>query len=422
MVGARRLAEGVTGMVEIADTLSMANLARPEVRADPYSLYARIRSEDPVHWDEPMGFWVITRYADLVHGLHEPCFSKAQGMTTALGRYPDDEQALATPIYRFLSKQLLYADPPYHAHLRGLMNKAFTPRVVEGMRGSIQRLVDELLDVAPASGPWDVISQFAYPLPVRVILNMLGLPPSDRERFKEWSDDFGATIGVVRRTPRTQLEKSGRSLAAFATYIDNFQASHCLGGHDDLLTALFNAEEQSSRLSREELVANAMLLLFAGHETTSNLIGNGVLALLRHPDQMQMLRDNPERLPDAIEEMMRYDSPVHVVWRLATEDIELGGQVIRKGQMVNFMLGAANRDPEQFPEPDRFDITRNAGKQVDFGLGTHFCLGSPLARLEAPIAFASLLRRLARMRLATQDLEYKEQPVFHALKALPISV
>jgi|SRR5579859_6611234 len=409
-------------MVEIDSRLSMANLAKPEVRADPYSLYQRLRSEDPVHWDEPMGFWVITRYAELVRGLHEPRFSKAQGMTAALGRYPDDEHALARPIYHFFSKQLLYADPPYHSHLRGLMNKAFTPRVVERMRGGIQRLVDELLDAAPASGSWDVISQFAYPLPARVILNMLGLPPSERERFKEWSDDFGATIGVVRRTPKAQMEKSGHSLAAFAAYIDHFQASHCQAGHDDLLTALFNAEEQSSRLSREELVANAMLLLFAGHETTTNLIGNGLLALLRHPHQMQLLRDEPQRLPEAIEEMMRYDSPVQVVWRLATEDIELGGKMIQKGQMVNFMLGAANRDPEQFPEPDRFDITRNAGKQVDFGLGTHFCLGAPLARLEAPIAFESLLRRLPRMRLGAEVLEYKEQPVFHALKALPVTV
>jgi cytochrome P450 len=407
---------------EFDSALSMANLARPEVRADPYRLYARIRSQDPVHWDEPMGFWVVTRYADVVRGLHEPCFSKAQGMATALGRYPEDEQAIATPIYRFLSKQLLYVDPPYHTQLKGLINKAFTPRVVERMRPSIQRLVDELLDAAPASGRWDVISQFAYPLPVRVILTMLGLPAAERERFKEWADDFGATIGVVRRTPKAQMEKSGRSLAAFAAYIDSFQASHCPMGFDDLMTALFNAEEEDSRLSREELVANAMLLLFAGHETTTNLIGNGLLALLRHPDQMQTLREHPERLPDAVEEMMRYDSPVQVVWRFATQEIELGGKVIRQGQMVNFMLGAANRDPEQFPDPDRFDINRNAGKQVDFGLGTHFCLGSPLARLEAPMAFESLLRRLPDMRLASDQLEYKEQPVFHALTALPVNL
>jgi len=404
-------------------TLSLANLARPEVRADPYPLYARLRSEDPVHWDEPMDFWVVTRYADVVRGLHESRFSKAQGMAIALGRYPEDEQPIAAPIYRFLSKQLLYVDPPYHAHLKSLMNKAFTPRVVEGMRPKIMDLVDELLDAAPASGTWDVISQFAYPLPVRVILSMLGLPAGERERFKEWADDFGATIGVVRRTPRAQMEKSSSSLAAFARYIDQFQASHCSMGFDDLLTALFNAEEQGSRLSREELVANAMLLLFAGHETTTNLIGNGLLALLRHPDQLQLLRDEPARLPDAIEEMMRYDSPVLVVWRLAAEDIELGGKVIRKGQMVNFMLGAANRDPAQFPEPDHFDITRTSVKQMGFGLGTHFCLGSPLARLEAPLAFEALLRRLPQVRLAdgAEPLAYKEQPVFHALTALPVS-
>jgi cytochrome P450 len=409
-------------MVEIDNALSLANLARPEVRADPYSLYRRIRSEDPVHWDEPMGFWVLTRYADVVRGLHEPCFSKAQGMTAALNRYPEDEREAAAPMYRFFSKQLLFADPPYHTQLKGLMNKAFTPRVVERMRDHIQRIVDELLDAFPAGGQVDAIQQFAYPLPVLVILDMLGLPAGERGRFKEWSDDFANTLGVVRRVPKPRMEKAGRSLGEFAGYLDKFQATHCLAGHDDLLTAMFKAEQQGSRLSREELVANAMLLLAAGHETTTNLIGNGLLALLRNPDQMRVLRADPALLPDAVEEMLRYDSPVQVVWRLATEDIEIGGKVIRPGQMVNFLLGAANRDPAQFPDPDRFDLTRTANKQVDFSLGTHFCLGAPLARLEGQIAFASLLRRLPGLRLAAETLAYHEQPVFRALTALPVAV
>jgi cytochrome P450 len=409
-------------MAAIDNALSLANLARPEVRADPYSLYARLRSEDPVHWDEPMGFWVLTRYADVVRALHEPCFSKAQGLTAALNRYPDDERDTAAPMFHFFSKQMLFADPPYHTQLKLLMNKAFTPRAVERMRGDIQQLVDELLDGFPASGQVDVIQQFAYPLPALVIMDMLGLPAGERDRFKEWSDDFAATLGVVRRVPKPKMEKAGYSLGEFAAYLDAFQATHCLKGHDDLLTAMFSAEEQGSRLSREELVSNAMLLLAAGHETTTNLIGNGLLALLRHPDQMQKLASDPALLPDAIEEMLRYDSPVQVVWRLATEDIEIGGKVIRQGQMVNFILGAANRDPEQFRDPDRFDLSRAANKQVDFSLGTHFCLGAPLARLEGQIAFASLLRRLPGLRLAAETLEYQEQPIFRALTALPVAV
>jgi cytochrome P450 len=408
--------------IEIDSALSMANLARPEVRADPYSLYRRIRTEDPVHWDGPMGFWVLTRYADAVQALHEPRFSKAQGLTTALNRYPEDEHAAAAPMYRFFAKQLLYADPPYHTQLKVLMNKAFTPRAVNGMRPHIQSLVDELLDAVPAGGQMEMIQQFAYPLPVLVILDMLGLPASERGRFKEWSDDFAATLGVVRRVPRSKMEKAGHSLEEFASFIDSFQASHCLDAHDDLLTAMFNAEEQGSRLSREELVANAMLLLAAGHETTTNLIGNGLLALLRHPDQWQRLMDEPELMPDAVEEMMRYDAPVQVVWRLATQDIALGGKVIRQGQMVNILLGAANRDPEQFPDPDRFDLGRAGARQLDFSLGTHFCLGAPLARLEGQIAFAALLRRWPGLRLATENLEYNEQPVFRALTALPVAV
>lgn len=408
--------------VEIDSALSMANLARPEVRADPYRLYRRIRTEDPVHWDEPMGFWVLTRYADAVQALHEPRFSKAQGLTTALNRYPDDERVAAALMHRFFSKQLLFADPPYHTQLKVLMNKAFTPRAVNAMRPHIQRIVDELVDAVPAGGQIEVIQEFAYPLPALVILGMLGLPAGECRRFKEWSDDFAATLGVVRRVPAPKMEKAGRSLAAFAAYIDNFQASHCLQGHDDLLTAMFNAEAEGSRLSREELVANAMLLLMAGHETTTNLIGNGLLALLRHPDQMQRLRDDQQLLPNAIEEMMRYDAPVQVVWRLATEDIQIGGKVIRQGQMVNILLGAANRDPEQFPDPDRFDVGRTATRQVDFSLGTHFCLGAPLARLEGQIAFAALLRRCPGLRLASETLEYNEQPVFRALSALPVVI
>ncbi len=409
-------------MVDIDDVLSLANLARPEVRADPYPLYARLRSEDPVHWDEPMGFWVLTRYTDVVQALHEPRFSKAQGMAAALNRYPEEERAAAALMHRFFSKQLLYADPPYHTQLKVLMNKAFTPRAVNAMRPHIERIVDDLLDGIRPGEQMDVISQFAYPLPALVILGMLGLPSSECRRFKEWSDDFAATLGVVRRVPRTKMEKAGRTLAAFAAYIDSFQASHCLAGHADLLTAMFNAEEDGSGLTREELVANAMLLLAAGHETTTNLIGNGLLALLRHPDQLQLLRDDPERLPDAIEEMMRYDSPVQVVWRMAAEDIELGDKVIRPGQMVNILLGAANRDPAQFPDPDRFDLGRAAARQLGFSLGTHFCLGAPLARLEGQIAFAALLRRCTGLRLAADNLEYNEQPVFRALTALPVTI
>lgn len=404
------------------DALSLAGLQQPEVRADPYLLYQRLRSADPVHWDAPLGFWVLTRYADVVAALHDTRFSKAQGMAAALERFPDDERATAAPMYRFFSKQLLYVDPPYHTQLKLLMNKAFTPRAVNVMRPHIEHIVDELLDAATTGGRMDVIQEFAYPLPALVILTMLGLPAGECRRFKDWSDDYAATLGVVRRVPLAKMEKAGRSMAGFGAYIDNFQASHCLLGNDDLLTAMFNAEADGNRLSREELVANAMLLLAAGHETTTNLIGNGLLALLRHPDQMQRLRDRLELMPDAIEEMMRYDAPVQVVWRVATEDIEIGGKLIRQGQMVNIMLGAANRDPEQFPDPDRFDIGRTATRQVGLSLGTHFCLGAPLGRLEGQIAFAALLRRCPGLRLASETLEYNEQPVFRALSALPVAI
>jgi cytochrome P450 len=362
---------------------------------------------------------VVTRYADVVAALHDARFSKAQGMAAALERFPEAERESARPVYRFFSKQLLYADPPYHTRLRLLANKAFTPRAVESMRAHIQYIVDGLLNAFVATGPVDAIQQFAYPLPIIIVMDMLGLPESDRGRFKEWSDDFAATLGVVQRAPHL-MEKARHSLVEFADYLGNFQEQHCRGGHDDLLTAFYNIEEQGQRLSREELVANAMLLLAAGHETTTNLIGNGLLALLRHPIQMRALADNPAWVPDAVEEMLRYDSPVQIVWRLAIQDLALGGKQIRQGQLVNMVLGAANRDPAQFPEPDRFDVRRSANRHVGFSLGTHFCLGAPLARLEGQIAFETLVRRLPTLRLASEALEWRESTTFRGVKSLPV--
>ncbi|HXV97613.1 MAG TPA: cytochrome P450, partial [Anaerolineae bacterium] len=279
-------------LVESNQALSLSNLLRPEIRANPYLLYQQIRSVDPVHWDEPMGFWVLTRYSDIVTGLRDSRFSKAQGMTTALNRLPEAEREIAKPIYQLFSKQMLYADPPYHTQLRGLVNKAFTPRVVEKMRTHIQQIVDELLDAVEENGQMDVIRQFAYPLPMIVTMELLGLPPEDRDRFKKWSDDFMAVIGIVRREPHL-IEEAGQSLAEFTDYISDLQEQRRQHPQDDLLDALFTVEEEGNKLSHEELVANSILLLAAGHETTTNLIGNSLLALLRHPDQMQKLRKDP---------------------------------------------------------------------------------------------------------------------------------
>jgi len=406
--------------VQAAQSLSLSNLLRPEVRANPYPFYAQLRSQDPVHWDEDMGFWVLTRYADVASAFNDPRFSRAQGLTGWYQRRPESEQAAAEPVYHAYSKMMTYSDPPYHTRLRGLANKAFTPRMVEQMRLHIQQIVEDLLDAVQVRGRMDVIHDLAYPLPIIVIAEMLGLPAEERQRFKEWSDNLFAVFGLVRRSPNL-MEKASQSLTEMTDYVTALSQDRRLQPREDLLTALVTVVDEGERLTQAELVANIGLILAAAHETTTNLIGNGMLALLRNPDQMQKLRENPALVTPAVEEMLRYDNPVQIVYRSATEDVKIDGKRIGQGQLVNLILGAANRDPAHFSEPDQFDITRDESRHVGFGLGIHFCLGAPLARLEGQIAFTTLLRRFPQLRLATDTLEWQEHPTFRGLKSLPVA-
>jgi hypothetical protein len=402
------------------ETLSLSNLLRPEVRANPYPFYAQIRSQDPIHWDERMGFWVLTRYREVAAVFNDAHFSRAQGLMKGFNRLPEPEQAIAAPVYQAFAKMMTYADPPYHTQLRGLVNKTFTPRMVEQMRRHIQQTVDQLLDTVQARGKLDVIQDLAYPLPIIVIAEMLGLAAEERQRFKAWSDDLFAILGLVRHSPDL-LEKAAHSLAEMTDYLTALSQERHLHPREDLLTGLVTVMDEGQRLTQAELVANAGLILAAGHETTTNLIGNGMLALLRHPDQLQKLRDDPTLITTAVEEMLRYDNPVQIVYRSATEDVELGGKRIGKGQLVNLMLGAANRDPAHFSEPDRFDISRSEGRHVGLGLGIHFCLGAALARLEGQIALSTMLRRFSELHLVTDALEWQEHPTFRGLKSLPVT-
>ena len=403
-----------------ANTLSLSNLLRPEVLADPYPLYREIRSQDPVHWDDENDFWVLTRYADITSVLRDGRFSKAQGMTAGLDRLPEDERETAKPVFGVFKKQMLYADPPYHTKLRGLVNKTFTPRTVQNMKPHIQNLVDEFLDAVQESGRMDVISDLAFPLPATVIMEMLGLPVEDRAQFKKWSDDLFATIGVVRHTPEL-FEHAHQSVNEMTEYICDIRGKLRDNPKDDLLSALAAVVDQEHRLSDDELVANTILLLGAGHETTTNLIGNGLLALMRHPDQMQALKEDPSLIANAVEEFMRYDNPVQIVWRVPKEDVEIGDKIIGKGEFINLMVGAANRDPERFPDPDRLDLRRDAHGQVGFGLGAHFCLGAPLARLEGQIAIGTVLQRMPDLQLDAEDLEWQKSPTFRGVLAMPVA-
>lgn len=400
-------------------TLSLSNLLMPEIRADPYPFYAELRAQDPIHWDETMGFWVLTRYVDIASVYADTRFSRAQGLRRGFERLPEAEQRIAEPVYHSFSKTMFYSDPPYHTRLRGLVNNAFTPNAVEQMRPYVQQTVDVLLDGVQGKGEMDAIREVAHPLPIMVIAQMLGLPAEERLRFKQWSDDLFAILGSVPHAPEL-MERAAHSLAELTEYLTALSEARRQQPQSDLISALVGVVEKGERLTQEEFIANVTILLSAGHETTSNLIGNGLLALLRNPDQLQKLRENPDLIFSAIEEMMRYDNPVQIAYRSAAEDVEIGGKWIRKGDLVNSILAAGNRDPERFSDPDRFDITRNEGRHLGFGLGIHFCIGAPLVRLEAQIAFSTILRRFPEIRLATNSWDWQEHPIFRGVKSLPL--
>lgn len=432
----------------IVDEFSLLNLQRDEIRANPYSFYEKLRREEPVHWDEELGLWVLTRYADIDSLYTDERFSRAQGLMRGFDRLPASEQQIAAPVYHSFSKTVFYADPPYHTHLRGLMNHAFTPRRVERLRPYVQKTVNDLLDGMQAAAEKDMIHDLAYPLPVMVIAELLGLPQSDRARFKKWSDDLFAILGTVRHKSTALLEQAAHSLDELTDYVKMLSRQRREHPRDDLLTALLAVtdeedeacphphgsslphaqgelvrdREASSTLTEEELVSNINILLSTGHETTTHLIGNGLLALLQHPGQLKKLREKPALLGPAIEEMLRYDNPVQITYRSALEDASIRGRFIRKGDLVNTIIGSANRDPDRFSNPDDFNITRNEGRHLGFGIGIHFCIGAPLVRLEAEVVFETILRRFPQISLGTENLEWQEHPIFRGVKSLPIHV
>jgi cytochrome P450 len=384
----------------------------PEFVADPYPTYHRLRTEDPVH-HSALGFWVLTRYDDVVAALRDPRLAKEAIASFVAARFGAPVPAMGL--------SMLDRDPPDHTRLRGLVSKAFTPRVVEGLRPRIQQIVDDLLDGVAARGSMDLIEEFAYPIPVIVICEMLGVPVEDHERFKGWSLDIARGLDLIWLGPESEVGR--RSVAArqsLAEYFRGLIAQRRAAPRGDLLSGLIAAEEAGDKLNEVELLATCILLLIAGHETTVNLIGNGTLALLRHPDQLQRLQRDPGLITGAIEELLRFDGPVQRTARIPSEDIVIGGHTIAKGEMVMPFIGAADRDPAQFPHPDRLDIGRADNRHIAFGWGIHFCLGAPLARIEGQIAISTLVRRLPKVELATAQPEYRQSLTLRGLKALPV--
>jgi cytochrome P450 PksS len=392
----------------------------PAFKADPFPFYDRLRADHPVYQTalaDGRTIWLVTRYDDVVAVLRDPRFLKDQRAVLT----PEEQAALPalSPVLDLLSHDLLNQDPPNHTRLRALVSKAFTPRLVEGLRPRIQQLADELLDAMAPKGEVDLLEAYAFPIPITVIAELLGVPVADRDRFREWSNE----IVSINPTP-AGLERVTVAVTDFSEYLGRLFAERRREPQDDLISGLVHAEEAGDRLTEQELYSMASIILIAGHETTVNLIGTGTLVLLQHPDQLARLWSDPELIKPAIEELLRHSGPVEgSTDRYAAEDVEIGGVTIPKGAAVYVMLGSANRDAERFSDPDVVDLTRDTRQHVAFGQGIHYCLGAPLARLEGQIAIGSLVQRFPNLRLAApaETLTWRPGMLIRSLDRLPVT-
>jgi pimeloyl-[acyl-carrier protein] synthase len=371
---------------------------RPALRVDPYPFYRRLRERDPVHRSYPASGWVLSRYEDILAVLGDRRYSSDERNWKRYPRMRAKNRRAGIPdAYETKLVSMLRSDPPDHTRLRGLVSKAFTPRAVERMRPRLEAVVTELLDAVEKRGEMELVRDFGAPLPVTIIAEMLGIPTEDRDKFRHWSDEVIGTLGDSTDEVR---RRSFVAVAELHRYLEEQVALRRKDPRDDLLSGLVAAEEEGTQLSLLELLTTCVLLLVAGNETTTNLIGNGLLALLANPEQLALLREEPKRIPAAIEELLRFDSPVQLTSRLALDPGQIAGHKVRPGQQIVLLLGAGNRDPARFPEPDRLDVTRENVRHLSFSHGAHFCLGAQLARLEAEVAFTALFERLDNIRLA----------------------
>jgi cytochrome P450 len=402
--------------------LTQDNLLAPDVLYDPYAYFAHLREADPVHWNERWGGWLILRYDDVVQVFRDhETFSSDRMASLMLELSPQEQEHFALLI-KYFSKWLVFTDPPYHTRVRLLINKAFTPTSVEKLRPRARQIVHELLDQVQRKSHMEFIHDFAFHLPVIVISEYLGVPIEDREQVKEWSDET-SRVFFIRANEPDRRERSQRGLEQLLAYFEPLIEERRHHPREDLISGLVQAEERGDLLSHEELLATCTVLLFAGHETTTNLLANGLLAFMRQRDQWDLLRQHPSLVRSAAEELLRFDGPVKATFRWARKDTELGGKVIRAGDRMLLILAAANRDPARYANPDHLDITRSPNPHVAFGQGIHVCLGAPMARLEAQEAFLALPQRFPDLRLNIDaaHLEYQPTIVARALKTLPVS-
>ncbi len=395
--------------------ISLCQLTEPEIMASPYKFYRELREANPVHWDPFLHAWIVTRYADIVTVLTR--FSADRTLT------PEQLDGMGLgalkPIMEVVALQMLFRDPPAHTRLRNLCAAAFTPARVAVLRGHIQDIADGLIDRFIGQGRADIVDDFAAPMPAIVTAEMLGVPVSDYEKLKQWSIDFAEILGNFQHPP-DRVARVAASVRDMTEYFRVAIRQQETDPTEGLVNSIVKSQVDGARLTEEEMVANLILTMIGGQETSTNLISSGLLTLLRHPEQLRMLLDDPALIPMASEELLRYESPIQHTARVAHEDFLLGGKMIRRGQSVVAVLAAGNRDPERFPNPDELDVKRGDKGHLAFGWAAHFCFGASLARIEVPIAMGALLQRLKNLKLAAEDFVWHENFGLRGLSALPV--
>ena len=397
-----------------------AQLTSAGFLTDPYPTLTRLRIQEPVFWSKAWNAWLITRYDDCLAGMRDyRDYSNVGRRQVVFDQLPPATRAKVEPLSRHFSGGMGNVDPPEHSRLRRLVSKAFTPSAINAWRERVQHHVENLLDQSRGADSFELIGQFAFPLPAITISEFLGLPVADIGQLKTWSDEFTSFMGTGTVDPAA-VETSLHAYVAARAWLLTIIEEHKATQPDDLITSLLSVGEVGDFLTEEEVVAMCFLLMVGGHQTTTNLIGNTMLLLLQNREQMQLLREEPALLKSAIEESLRLEAPFQQGWRVSADDIELGGRLVHRGEMLRYMIGAANRDPSRFDQPDRFDIERGNNRHLTFGSGIHACLGAPLARLEAEIALTCMLDRFPRIGLVDPHPAWKPDRISRGLSSLPL--
>ena len=396
------------------------DLMSQEVVHDPHSYYAALREEEPVRWNDRWGGWVVTRYDDVVKVLRDHDNFSADRMAFLARELTREQLEPIEPMIDVLSSWMVFADRPLHTELRTLVNREFVPRAIEPYRETVREIVEEVLDEVEARGEMEVVRDLAYQIPMTVILDLMGVPDVDREKVKKWSEELGLFFFIRADEPRRR-QFATRGTAALTGYLTRIVEEKAKNP-DDKLISLFLQAEADGRITRDDVIANCVLLVFGGHETTMNMIANGTLALIQHPDQWMRIKQDPSMVRTAVEELLRYDGSVKTTVRWALEDVEVGGETIKAGQRVLLGLSAANRDPDRFDDPHDLDVGRDPNNHVAFGQGIHVCVGAPLARMEVQETFAAMCQRFDPPTLVDEDYQYWPTVVGRSLKSLRVKL